>query len=192
MTSRHSGTNGSIGTAILIIATLTTGLTAGVFTDWSNTIMPGLADVDDRTFVLAFRSLDASINNPFFLGVEFSGALLFTVAAGALQVRTGRRTALPWILAALVAYLTAIMITFAVNEPLNTRLRTIDEPAASADFAALRAELNAARWAAWNTARAVTATIAFGCLLVALSVRRRSRADRSDASARSARLDALT
>lgn len=158
-------------TVVLIFAIITTGLTAGVFVEWSSTIMPGLAPLDDRSFVLTFRSLDAAINNPLFLGVEFSGALLLIAAAAALYLRAERRRALPWIVAALLTYLAAVMITFAVNEPLNTRLRMISD---SPDFAALRAELNAARWTAWNTGRAVTSTIAFGCLVIGLTRRRRS------------------
>ncbi|MFI6084806.1 hypothetical protein ACIBBB_28220 [Streptomyces sp. NPDC051217] len=55
-------------TVTLIPAIMTTGLMAGVFASWSNAVMPGLSEVDDRTFVAAFRALDKSINNPLFLG----------------------------------------------------------------------------------------------------------------------------
>jgi uncharacterized membrane protein len=44
--------------AVLIAATLTTGLMAGVFGIYSNAIMPGLRRTDDRTFVAAFQSVD--------------------------------------------------------------------------------------------------------------------------------------
>ena len=43
------------GDAVLIAATLTTGLMAGVFGIYSNAIMPGLRRTDDRTFVAAFQ-----------------------------------------------------------------------------------------------------------------------------------------
>ena len=41
--------------AVLIAATLTTGLMAGVFGIYSNAIMPGLRRTDDRTFVASFQ-----------------------------------------------------------------------------------------------------------------------------------------
>ena len=50
--------------AVLIAATLTMGLMAGVFGIYSNAIMPGLRRTDDRTFVAAFQSIDRAIINP--------------------------------------------------------------------------------------------------------------------------------
>jgi uncharacterized membrane protein len=165
--------SGVVRTGILILATLTTGLTAGVFVDWSNAIMPGLSSVDDRTFVAAFRALDASITNPLFLGVGFMGALLFTGLSAALHLRAEQRPVLMWIGAALVCYLAVFVITFGVHEPLNEKLRTAGEPASDAEFAAARALLDEAMWTAWNTVRAVASTIAFGCLTWALVIHRR-------------------
>lgn len=164
---------GGLRTGILIMATMTTGLTAGVFVDWSNTIMPGLSSVDDRTFVAAFRALDAAITNPLFLGLGFMGALLFTGLSAALHRRAGQRPVLTWVGAALVCYLVAFVITLGVHEPLNETFRTAGEPDSDAEFAAARAQLDEAMWTAWNTVRAVASTIAFGCLTWALVIRGR-------------------
>jgi len=160
-------------TGILILATMTTGLTAGVFADWSNAIMPGLSSVDDRTFVEAFQALDASITNPLFLGVGFVGSLLFTGLSAALHLRPQQRPVLWWVGAAFVCYLAVFVITFGVNEPLNEKLRTAGEPVSDAEFAAARVLLDEARWTVWNTVRAVASTIAFGCLTWALVIHRR-------------------
>lgn len=158
-------------TAVLILATLTTGLTAGVYTDWSSTIMPGLHDVDDRTFVETFQSLDAAIANPLFLGVEFTGSLLLIALALVLHFRAGPRSARVWLSVALAAYLVGIAITFGVNEPLNQQLRTVDLNG-DTDFAAARALLEEARWTAWNTVRAWATVIAFAALMWTLVVHR--------------------
>ncbi|TDE13115.1 DUF1772 domain-containing protein [Jiangella asiatica] len=152
---------------------MTTGLTAGVFVDWSNTIMPGLSDVDDRTFVVAFQALDSAITNPLFLGVGYIGALLFTGLSVALHRRAEQRPALMWIGAALVFYLLVFVITFSVHEPLNEEIRSAGDPDTDAGFAAARAQLDEAMWTAWNTVRAVASTIAFGCLTWALAIHRR-------------------
>jgi uncharacterized membrane protein len=170
----------AVRSGILVVATMTTGLTAGVFVDWSNTIMPGLGDVDDRTFVTAFRALDAAITNPLFLGVQVMGALLFTALAVALHLRAGQRSVLVWVGAALACYLVALMITFGVHEPLNEKLRLAGEPDSDAAFAAARAQLDEAMWTAWNTVRAIASTIAFGCLTWALVIHRRTSGRRAE------------
>jgi uncharacterized membrane protein len=158
-------------TAVLILATLTTGLTAGVYTDWSSTIMPGLHEVDDRTFVAAFQSLDAAIANPLFLGVELTGSLLLIALALVLHFRTVPRSARIWLSVALVAYLVGMAITFGVNEPLNQQLRAVDRDG-DTDFAAARALLEEARWTAWNTVRAWATVIAFAALMWTLVIHR--------------------
>ncbi len=157
----------------LILATLTTGLTAGVFVDWSNTIMPGLSEVDDRTFVATFRALDAAITNPLFLGVEFTGALVFTGLSAVFHRHADHRKVLRWVGAALVGTLVVWGVTFGVNEPLNEKLRSTGTLQSDADFATARALLDEAKWTAWNTVRAVASTAAFGCLAVALATHRR-------------------
>ena len=112
----------SVRTATLVLATVTTGLSAGVFVDWSITIMPGLEQVDDRAFVSSFRALDAAITNPLFLGVEFTGALVLTGLAAVLHRRVDQRQVLLWVAAALAGTLVVWVVTFAVNEPLNEKL----------------------------------------------------------------------
>jgi uncharacterized membrane protein len=82
------------------------GLMAGVFGLYAHTIMPGLGDTDDRTFVGAFQAIDEAIENPLFLPT-LVGALVLTGLAAPLHLRAGARSALPWIVAALVLYLAA-------------------------------------------------------------------------------------
>lgn len=172
MTDQQRIGSGGPRTAILIMATMTTGLTAGVFVDWSNTIMPGLSNVDDRTFVAAFRALDSAIINPLFLGVGYLGSLLFTVLSVTLHRRAEQRPVLIWVGVALACVVLVFAITFGVHEPLNEKLRTVGEPGSDADVAAARALLDEAAWTAWNTVRAVASTIAFGCLTWALVIHR--------------------
>lgn len=165
--------SGFLRTGILILATVTTGLTAGVYVHWSNTIMPGLSDVDDRTFIASYQALYDAILNPLFTGVQFTGALLLTGAAVALHLRAEQRRVLIWVGAALGFYLVSVGITFGV--PLNEELKTPGGLDSDADFAAVRAQFDEAKWTAWNTVRALASTIAFGCLTWALVIHRRRR-----------------
>lgn len=160
-------------TGTLLLATMTTGLTAGVYTDWSNAIMPGLGTTDDRTFVAAFQALDTAITNPLFLGVEFTGSLLLITLALVLHLRSGRRATLLWLTVALASYLVSVAITLGVNEPLNQQLRSLTDATADTDLAAARALLDEARWTAWNTVRALATLTAFASLAWSLVIHRR-------------------
>ena len=155
----------------LLGAAITMGLMAGVFAVFQHTIMPGLRDTDDHTFVAAFQSIDRAIINPWFMAGGFVGALLFTIAAAATNLG---RSALPWIVAALVLYLVAFVITIAVNVPLNDAIKAAGNPDHIGDLAGVRERFHETRWAAWNLVRVVTTTGAFGCLAWALVLYGRS------------------
>lgn len=151
---------------VLVAAAITTGLVAGVFTLYAHTIMPGLRRTDDRTFVSAFQSIDRAIINPWFMFCFF-GALLLTGLATALHLQSGRGT-LPWLAVAFALYLVAVVITLAVNVPLNDAIKAAGDPDRINDLAQVRRAFDEAKWAAWNLVRVGTSTAAFGCLLVAL------------------------
>jgi len=155
----------------LMAATVSMGLVAGVFGLYAHTIMPGLGKTDDRTFVGAFQSIDRAIINPWFIGGGFFGALVFAIVAAIAQIG---RDGLPWIVAALVLYLVAFVITIAINVPLNNGIKAAGDPDRIADLAAVRERFNEARWTSWNLVRVVTSTIAFGLLAWALVLHGRS------------------
>ena len=101
--------------------------------------MPGLGSVDDRSFVAAYRALDAAmIADPLFIGVGFTGALLFIGLSVGLHLRGEHRQVLIWVGGALVCYLLVAGITFGVHEPLNQTIRTGAELDSDADYAAAR------------------------------------------------------
>ena len=144
----------------LLGATLTMGLAAGVFALYAHTIMPGLKKTDDRTFVAAFQSIDRAIINPWFMTTAFGGALVFTLAG--LLTNLGE-SALPWVAAALALYAIVVVITIAVNVPLNDAIKAAGDPN-QIDLAAVRERFGEARWAAWNLVRTALSVAAFACL----------------------------
>ena len=122
---------GSLGVdlalAALLLATVTTGLAAGVFALYQHTVMPGLRSTDDRTFVAAFQALDRAIINPWFMLTAFFGALVFTGAATLLHL--GEEARFSWILSAFVLYVVTVVITVAVNVPRNdTEIKAAGDP----------------------------------------------------------------
>jgi uncharacterized membrane protein len=152
--------------ASLVAAAMTVGLMAGVFGLYAHTIMPGLGRTDDRTFVGAFQAIDEAIINPLFLAT-LVGALALTVLATALHLGEDG-SILPWLIAALLMYLAAFVITLAVNVPLNDDIKAAGDPDRIADLTVVRERFNEARWIRGNIVRTVACTAAFGCLAWAL------------------------
>ncbi|MGH8829404.1 MAG: DUF1772 domain-containing protein [Jiangellaceae bacterium] len=150
----------------LIAATITMGLSAGLFYTFSISVMLGLRRTDDRTFVDVMQRINVAILNGWF-AIGFGGALVFTVATAILNAIGDARPALPWIVAALVLYGSTLAITLTVNVPLNNELDAAGEPDRIVDIAATRDRFEA-RWVRWNVARAVTSAAALGLLTWAL------------------------
>jgi uncharacterized membrane protein len=153
--------------ATLLAATITTGLMAGVFGLYAHAIMPGLHKTDDRTFVAAFQEIDKAVVKPWFMPF-FIGALVLTGLAGVLHLREDGRSVLAWVVVAFVLYLAVVVITAAVNVPLNDDIKAAGDPDRIADLAAVRDAFNETRWVAWNIVRVIATTVAFGCLTWAL------------------------
>ncbi len=156
----------------LMGAVLSMGMVAGAFALYAHNIMPGLRKTDDRTFVSAFQQLDRAIINPWFMTTAFGGALVLTAAAALANRGT---PAFGWIAVALGLYLVAVIVTMAVNVPLNDAIKAAGDPA-RIDVARVRAQFGEARWAAWNLLRVTTSVPAFGLLSWALVLAGRATA----------------
>jgi uncharacterized membrane protein len=149
--------------AALVLALVMVGMFAGVFGLYSNAIMPGLRRTDDRTFVGAFQAIDTAVINPLFLSTLFGG-LVFTGLAVALHLGDEYMAALPWLITAFVLYLIVIIVTLAVNVPLNDAIKAAGDPDRITDLAAVRDQFSETRWLRWNHLRTVLTVGAFGCL----------------------------
>lgn len=154
--------------AVLGAATVATGLIAGVFYIFACAIMPALARSDDRVFIEVMQNVNDVIQNPlFFLG--FVGALALTAVAARQSRGAPNRW---WVFAAFAAYALVVLLTVAVNVPLNDDLASAGAPARIADPAAVRDHFEDT-WVAWNVVRAVLSTVAPACLTRALFLFRR-------------------
>jgi uncharacterized membrane protein len=156
---------------VLVAATVLTGLATGALALYAHTIMPGLKKTDDRTFVAAFQSIDRAIINPWFMATFF-GALILTGAAGLMHLGADQRAALPWLVAAFVLYLVAVIITMAVNVPLNDAIKAAGDPD-QINVAQVRAAFNESKWAVWNYLRLIASTGAFVILTTVLITSKR-------------------
>jgi uncharacterized membrane protein len=153
-------------TIVLVAATVTTGLMAGLFFTYTNNVMPALARSNDRSYVEVMQHINVVIVNGRFL-LNFVGSLLLTGAAVALSIPADTRAVLPWTIAAFVFYAGTLIITGRFNIPLNNDLDNAGEPATLADAALVRKRFEDA-WVRWNRARTATSIAAFVSLAIAL------------------------
>lgn len=156
----------AVRTAVLIAATVSTGLIAGLYYGWACSVMPGLARTDDRTMIGAMQSMNVAIINPWFLA-SLLGSVVLTALAALLHLGGDGRRVLPWILAALVLYTATLISTGAVNVPLNNALDAAGPPDRIADLAVVRERFEP-KWVRWHLARTISSTAAFACLTWAL------------------------
>ncbi len=106
----------------LAIAAVSTGLVAGYVLAYANSVMPGLSTTDDLTFVTASRGIIGTVANPLFLALSNIPIIAFLVAVLSALL-TPVATAVPVLtIGALLLYVATLVITFAINLPLNKAL----------------------------------------------------------------------
>jgi len=100
------------------------GLSAGVFFAFSAFVMPALGRLPSGQGIAAMQSINKLAVTPAFMTALFGSALACAGLAAWSVVAWGERPA-PWLLAGGVLYLVgAIVVTIAVNVPLNDALAT--------------------------------------------------------------------
>jgi uncharacterized membrane protein len=149
--------------AVLVAATVTSGMLAGVFVLYAHTVMPGLARADDETFVRTFALLDRAIVNPWFMVTGFLGAPLLTALAAVAHLGDSPGW---WIAAALVLHVVMVVETARVHLPRNDALKAADD--AGERTSGARVSFDERRWARWNLLRCLTSVSATALLGVAL------------------------
>jgi uncharacterized membrane protein len=152
---------------LLIAAVVCLGLMAGLFWSFDISVMPGLGDSDDRTFVTAMQHINADIENGLF-GLVFVGALLLPGAAAVVLLVQRRRSAALWTAAATVAYLIVLALTMGVEIPLNDTLAQAGPADGIADLHKVRTDFEGV-WVTVNHVRTLLCTIAVAALARALS-----------------------
>ncbi len=152
-------------TLALSVATILTGLFAGFFVTYSASVVLGLAQVDDITYVRSFQGINATIRNATF-AVFFFGCVP-SIAWALVANRSAGRTTKVLLGAALAACAAVVAITFGGSVPLNDELATyVELDAATAALA--RSEFEST----WNRLNLLRSVLAVCGLIAVSSVRR--------------------
>jgi uncharacterized membrane protein len=157
---------------VLVAALVAMALVTGLIYTFAVAVMPNLADADDRTFVETMQRFN---DNPAFM-LTFAGALVLTVVAAVLQRRQGPSVATRWTVAALVLYGIVLVVTFAINIPLNDDIDQAGDRVA--EFADVRDDFETP-WVVSNIVRTVFSTAAVAALGWALFLQGRRAAARN-------------
>lgn len=107
-----------------VAAVVLAGLSAGFFFAYEASVIRGLAEVDDLTYVHTFQAINATIKNPMF-GTVFFGSFPALVLAAVLhrkQTWSGKRLLLTM---APALYAVGMVITFTGNVVLNDELAVV-------------------------------------------------------------------
>lgn len=153
-----------VGQIALVLATVATGLGAGLFYSFSCAVMPALHRSDDAVRVQTMQRINTAIQNGWFL-LSFGGAPLLTIASIIADGLAGNWPRVAGEAIGLVLFGSALVITFRINIPLNLALDQADP----ADPATAWREFET-RWVRWNTARTLLTTGSLAALVSTLAL----------------------
>lgn len=152
---------------VLVAATVTSGLLAGVYLFYAHTVMPAVRALPDRPAVDTFAALDRRIVNPVFMVTAFLGAPVLTAAA---LVTGWSDPARWWVAAALVLHLLATVVTARVHLPRNAAATAQAAGGERYSATTARVALDEPTWVRWNLVRVVTSVAALILLAWALTL----------------------
>ncbi|HET9928961.1 MAG TPA: DUF1772 domain-containing protein [Rubrobacter sp.] len=160
----------ALRTLTLALATLATGLVAGVFYAYAISVNLGLAAQPDASYVATMQAINSRRQNPMFFA-GFFGAVLFLLATFAAHIprpRSGRF----WLVAlACALYIGGcFLLTVFVNVPLNEELARVAANASPGELSGARAAYEDP-WNFWNGVRTVFSSLAFLALIGACLLR---------------------
>ena len=154
----------------LLLSIVFCSLVAGLLFGFAIVVMPGIAKLTDKEYLLAFKHMDGVIQNnqPLFVLV-WAGSILSVIATLALGIMNLRGEELYLLTVATLLYLIGVQLpTFRFNIPLNNQLQNLDvEELEDNQAKSSRTEFEMP-WNRWNRIRTVNAIIAVTLLLFVL------------------------
>lgn len=148
-----------------LAAALGCGLMAGLFFAFSAFVMDGLARLPPAQGVAAMQSINAAVRNPLFAAGFFGSAAACALVLLVSLWRWGEPGAVPAVSGATLYLLGTLLVTLAVNVPLNEGLAALGP--ADPDLAG-RWQAFLVRWTRWNHLRTASALAAAALLILAL------------------------
>jgi uncharacterized membrane protein len=156
-----------MNTIILIITTLFSGLMAGLFYAWSISVTPGLAKINDGSYLQAFQSMNRAILNPVFFVVFFSLVVLLPLLSY-FSFQTSISNQFWYVILATLLYYVGIMgVTIGGNVPLNSTLEALQIEAMTPEQMDVFRKGFESKWNRLNHIRTISSILTFLLLVIA-------------------------
>ena len=154
----------------LMLSILFCSLVAGLLFGFAIVVMPGIAKLTDKEYLLAFKHMDGIIQNdqPLFILV-WAGSILSVIVTFVLGVMNLNGMQMYLLSTASVLYLLGVQLpTFRFNIPLNNSLQSLDiEKLNETESTLFRSNFEAS-WNRWNRFRTVNAIVTVSIFLLVL------------------------
>ena len=157
---------------VLLLSIMFCSLVAGLLFGFAIVVMPGIAKLTDKEYLLAFKHMDGIIQNnqPLFVLV-WAGSILSVMATLVLGVLNLSGSDVYLVVFASLLYLFGVQLpTFRFNIPLNNSVQHLDIEGLEESEAALSRAGFEQPWNRWNQIRTVNA-VGTVSLLIFLLVR---------------------
>ena len=145
-------------------------LVAGLLFGFAVVVMPGIAKLTDKEYLLAFKHMDGIIQNnqPLFILV-WAGSILSIIITLILGIMNLSGTQIYLMVFASILYLFGVQLpTFRFNIPLNNSIQHLDiESLEESEATSSRVDFEIP-WNRWNRIRTVNAILAVSMLLFLL------------------------
>lgn len=154
-----------IFTPLLFVAALGSAVMAGTFAVFSIAVMRALDRLPLPQAIAAMQSVNIAILNPVFLGI-FVGTGIICIILPIASLTDWSTTRASWMFAGGLLYLLGtLLVTIALNVPLNNRLALIraDAPDAETTW-----RTYSTVWTRWNHVRALASLAATAAFMMAL------------------------
>ena len=154
----------------LMLSIMLCSLVAGLLFGFAIVVMPGIAKLTDKEYLLTFKHMDGIIQNnqPLFILV-WAGSILSIIITLILGIINLSGTQIYLLVFASILYLLGVQLpTFRFNVPLNNSLQNLDiESLEESEATSFRVGFEIP-WNRWNKIRTVNAISAVSMLLLLL------------------------
>lgn len=157
--------NFDVHTIVLLLATLLTGLTAGLCFTWNNAVTTGIGQLVDIGYLRSFQEMNRAIINPTFLFVLFGPVFLHI--ANIFLFKASSSTILWMVLVSSALYIIGVgLVTIFGNVPLNELLDKTDLAQASLEELQLLRDKFEIKWNRLHLIRTISSILSFLLLLL--------------------------
>ena len=154
----------------LLLSIIFCSLVAGLLFGFAIVVMPGIAKLSDKEYLLTFKHMDGIIQNnqPLFVLV-CAGSILSVILTLVLGIMNLKGEQLYLLAGAASLYLVGVKFpTFRVNIPLNNELQNLDiEELEETQAKSSRTKFETP-WNRWNRIRTINAIVAVSMFLLVL------------------------